>query len=110
MSEPFVYIGGYQIKQEKLEEAGQRLRESPNWLRSASRSWRRSTSTSTRPGSEHLLASVGEVLGEAVTPEVAAAWSQMPSGTETSPRPGPAVISANSETVASGGFAGGAPS
>ena len=35
---------------------------------------------------------------------------QMPSGTETSPRPGTAVISANSETVSSGGFAGGAPS
>lgn len=32
------------------------------------------------------------------------------SGTETSPRPSTAVISANSETVSSGGFAGGAPS
>ena len=35
---------------------------------------------------------------------------QMRSGIETSPRPGAAVISANSETVSSGGFAGGVPS
>jgi hemoglobin-like flavoprotein len=26
---------------------------------------------------EHLLASVGEVLGDAVTPEIAAAWSEV---------------------------------
>jgi nitric oxide dioxygenase len=33
--------------------------------------------SSTRSSGEHLLASVGEVLGDAVTPEIAAAWSEV---------------------------------